>query len=481
MPGFTVEPLPAIGAVRLVVDVSDFVDPDPGNPTAVDEVQMFRLLVPPTDPDWFLSLRKVRVRPTYRVQGEGVGQYGQPWEMFNTADVWYDCEAPLDVPLWYLVETIGGDFSFLYGYPYANVVENSEFETNVSGWQPDTHAAITWNNGSPIFGVGSLRIRATQIPTAGWTGARTVTHHPVTAGRMYAFSAWLRASGAPTNVRFGVDWLNAAHGYLATTYSVHTSIPGANVPVRRATTAVAPVGAAYAQPRVMMLAPAAEQLAIVDRVTFSGMGPGDDIVSTPPSTILASLGGGWFTEPTEPATDVRLSLLPVDGCDVDALVDGTKSGVIFASHSTEGAASAGARFDVVDQRLPVPITSVRRGPTSTLTLASVSFPDRDAVHASLATGRVTMLRLPPEFGISDRYTDVADVSTSALSQDLRLPYRVIDLPYAESTPPSGPIAGVRGTRFEDIDRYATWTEFDAAGLTSIDLLHGAGSTLGVGA
>ncbi len=466
MPGFTAEPLPDIGAVRLVFDYSDYVGATP-----VDHVQMLRLDVPPTDPDWFNHVRQVRVRPTYMLGDLGEGQYGQPWEMFNTVDVWYDVEAPLDVPLYYMIETVGGDFGYVFGYPYEQLVGNPDFEVNVTGWQADTNAAISRETTAPLFGTGSLRIVSTAAAT---TGARLTTAVPVTAGRTYGMSAWLSSPAGGTQ-RIGVDWLNGANAVLSTSLSAQTNIP-AGVAVRRSFTAVAPVGAVTARPRFLMNGVALGVVLLADRVRFGSMKGGD---TEPPLPVtLASNGGGWFSEPTEPGTDVRLSLLPVDGCDVDELLAGTQSGVIFASHAAEQRASAGARFDVVDQSLPVPITSVRRGPTSTLTLAAVSFADRDRVHAAVSTGRVNLLRLPPEFGISDRYCDVADISTSALSPDLRLPYRVIDLPYASSAPPTGPIAGVTGTRFEDLNRYDTWNAFDAARLTSVDLLHGAGSPAG---
>lgn len=472
MPGFTAEAIPEIGAVRLVLDISDYVPDVPEFPDPAEYCVMYRLTVPPDDPDWFTNLTRVRVRPTYLLGGDVSGPYGFPYDMINGVAVWYDTEAPLDTPVWYLCETYGGDYSYVRASAIVELIGNGEFATGVAGWQADPGAAIAWETGAPLFGAGSLRITATGAP--GLVGARTQFSLPAVAGRMYGFSAWMRGTpGGPW--RYGVDWLNGAFGYLSTSYGPQTAVE-AGVMTRRSFTAVAPPGTAYAQPRFSEAPAVAGNVLVVDRVRMAAMGAGGDQAEPGTPVVLASADGGWLSDPTTPALDVRLSLLPVDGCDVDAITDGTASGVIFAAHSAETRQSSGARFDVEDSPYPFAVNGRRKAPTASLTLAAVSFADRDRVHDLLASGRYSMLRVPAEFGISARYIDVGEVATTPLSPDLRVPYRVIDVPYAQGSTPAGPADGVTGTRFGDLDRYPTWDAFDDAGLTSVDLLFGAGST-----
>jgi hypothetical protein len=470
MPGFTFEPIPSLGCVRIVVDISD--DPDVGD---VIDCQLYRSTLGPDDPFNYNAWRKVRVRPTYVYDGE-YPQYGSPWEMFNTVDVWYDFEAPLDTPVWYLVELPGALYPYMWGEALVHLLsgDSADFDGGLGAWSADTDAAISHLTVDPLFGTGSMRITLTD--TVPFTGAR-VPVVPVTAGLMYGISGWLR-SPAGGYVRLGVDWLDAGSDWISVSYATQDYLePG--ITVRQAGNLVAPPLAAFAQLRVVYSSGTVGQFVDVDRMRLWSMGDPDYDGTNATSTILPSNGGGWLLDPTLPGSGIRLSLLPTDGCDVDELLAGTSSGVIFAAHAAEQRAATGARFDVVQMADPVPVTGLRKSPTSTLTLATVSFADRDQVHGLFESGRVTHLRLPTEYGIPDRYLDVADVNTAALSPDLRLPYRVIDLPYASVGEPTGPTAGALGTRIVDLDRFATWADFDTARLTTLDLLHGAGSTLGV--
>lgn len=462
MAGMTAEPLPAIGAIRVVMDTSDFV-------TQPYEMQLLRSLSPPGSPEWSDSLVKVRVRPT-TAPGQ-YPQFGYPWEMTLGRDVWYDSEAPLDTPVYYTVELIGGDYSYLSAHALVDLMPNGSFETGITGWMADTGAALAAETVAPLAGVRSLRITATGATSP--TGARPSVNIPVVAGRMYQFEALMRPS-ATGQVALAIDWFTAANVFITTSFAPVTTMT-AGVTARRMMRINAPATATSAQPKVRWASPPAGGTVIIDSVRFIDMNLGSDEATATPVT-LASAGGGWLSNPARPSQDVRLDLLPDDDCQPGTLNDG----VLFLSHDADSRTSSGARFDVVDQAVPSVVTGRRKAPTSSYTFAALTFTDRDRLHNMLALGDVLMVRLPDEFGIDDRYLDVGDVATTALSPDLRLPYRVIDMPYASAGAPAAPTEGVLGDRFADLDRYDTWAAFDLAQLTTIDLLHGAGSTLGVG-
>jgi hypothetical protein len=468
MPGMYAEAVPLIGAVRIVMDVSDFFDI-----AIVDEVQLYRANVP-FGPTYFDDAVKVRVRPWY-VIGQTFPQFGYPWEMLSGGQtVWYDTEVPLDTPVYYVAELPNGDVSFGEAVAAVRLVDE-QFATGITGWTADTGATIAANTTTPILGERSLRVTATGgTATIGARSALTAAA-TVTPGRRYEVSFLVRGSHAETDVRVGVDFHTSAGAFAGTDFTAALTLP-AGVTVRRRAVFEAPATSGRVKVRVYWGGtPTAAHFLDVDDVRVIDMGDMENAPGT--GVTLASAGGGWLSGPELPAGDVRLDLIPTEACEVAP----TPSGVIFLSNATEQRASAGGRFDVLDQAAPHVITARRKLPTSTLSVAALTFAERDAVHALVAEGNVGMLRLPAEFGVSDRYLDVGDVGTSPMVADLRIPYRVIDLPYAEASSPANPIAGVLGTRIQDLDRYATWADFDAANLTSIDLLLGAGSTLGIGA
>jgi hypothetical protein len=464
------EAMPEIGAVRIVLDIRDFYA------VGTDDCQLLRSTGVPGTPEFGALAVRVRPHPTYDLSSV-FPSIGFPWEMTSGGvEVWYDTEAPFGVPLYYQLEipgaevTVGVDASFLYSQA-AVVLLDTGFEAGVSGWTADAGGAVAANTTSPIAGTGSLR-----ITSAGGTaviGARSAMTAAATIvpGREYAIEATLRAGAAEGDVRLAVDWFTAGAGANGSSNATAQTL-AAGVVQRRRHVFTAPALSSRLQVRVRWAGtPAAARTVDVDDVRLVDLG---DALGTPTGVVLNPTTAGWLSDPELPAGDIRLDLLPADDCT-------TPAGVVFVSNGSDQTSAAGARFDVIDQRAPTVITAKRKLPTSTLTVAALAFADRDRLHELLATGDVLMLRLVAEYGLADRYLDVGDVATNALSPDLRLPYRVLDMPYQEASSPAGPIGGVLGTRFQDLDRYDTWADFDAANLTSIDLLLGAGSTVGLGA
>lgn len=459
------EPLPALGVVRVLLDVRDMAN-------LPEETQLLRSTLQPFTTDWYSSVEKVRVRPT-TVEDQSA-QYGQPWEITaGGLDVWYDSEAPLDKPVYYTAELIGASQSYVVAHAPVTLLSYT-FETGITGWSADTGGTLSYNTTTPISGKGSLRY--TSLGTTATIGTRALRVGGVVAGQRYLAEFVMRVSVAVTDLRVAVDFVTAANVFITSTFGTITSAP-AGVTVVRREVFLAPATAARVDLRVRWAGtPPAGATVDVDSVRLVDLG--DATATLTANTVtLASNGGGWLHAPELPAGALRLDLLPDDDC----VVAPVPTGVMFASHSGEARAGSGARFDVVQQRLPSIVTGVRKAPTATLTVAALSAVDVAAVHSEIDTGNVLMLRLPPEFHISDRYLDVGDVTTVPLSEDLRVPYRIVDLPYAQAPSPAGPAGGVLGQRFQDLDRYATWTAFDAAQLTTLDVMLGSASTKGVGA
>ncbi|MEV4122920.1 hypothetical protein [Micromonospora sp. NPDC049645] len=460
---FSAEVLPSIGAVRLVLDVR-------GWTLHATQVQVRRYLVDPEfdrDDDFTL----LRSSP-HTVEGDPYAElFEQPNEVIHgDVRVWYDTEAPLDRPVWYRAEMIGGDAPYVDATA-AVVLLHSTFEQDLAGWYAWPTGSTAHETAAPLFGAGSLRVTAPGAVALVNASAPLITTG-IVPGHHYLYETWLRALSAPSELQVVIDWQTAAGVFISTTGFTLDLIAPVGSTIYRGSRSIAPAGAAQALVRMRWSGtPAAGNAMLFDEVRLLDVGTGAINQGTP--VVVPSAGGGWLRDPLAPSRDVRLSLLPGDECAIDDL----PSGVIFASYAPESRAGASARYDVVEQALPTVARSVRKAPTSTLTLASLTFADRDRVDELLATGRLLLLQVPPEYGIADRYLDVGDAVTAPLVPDLRTQYRVHDLPHAVTLPPSGPGEAPPGYRWADAcDRYTTWNQVDAANITGVDVLLGALST-----
>lgn len=191
---------------------------------------------------------------------------------------------------------------------------------------------------------------------------------------------------------------------------------------------------------------------------------GDSVTSTP--CVLSSGNKAWLKDPLRPCHNVST----VESCDRSACGD---SGVIWIGHEDEAYASASAQFDVVGRRRPIDVSNVRKDAVTALLLASVTCADRDALLALTAPGTPIYIPAMPEICWPDRYLAIGDHTVRPLSRDLRREPRLHTLPAVVVDPPVGPICCTKGTTWcEMCNQAATWADFDALGLTGVDVLMG---------
>lgn len=187
--------------------------------------------------------------------------------------------------------------------------------------------------------------------------------------------------------------------------------------------------------------------------------------------VVPSSGDFRLGDPVRPCNDVTLLF--------DAAIDpdcAPTQGIFFGHMDDEVFTANTNNFNVINSRYPIVVNRTRQAPTSALTIASKTFPDRDAMRTLNEPGSPLLLRGPAQYGINDRYMSVGDVTETRPVSDHRITPRVITLPHAEVVRPSGPSQGVCGTRVEDLcDIYTTWDALAAAGLTWADLLRGKAS------
>jgi hypothetical protein len=187
--------------------------------------------------------------------------------------------------------------------------------------------------------------------------------------------------------------------------------------------------------------------------------------------ILASGNDLWLKSPLHPWANQRVVLnIPQEPSCIPA------SAIFFMNMDVEIRPNRTAAFVVNNRKNPISITRVRGGINSTLSLASRTFVDRDNVITLVEPGDPLFFQGPAQYGIPDQYMTVGDHSVSRLTPDHRQESRINTLPYIEVDRPAGLMDGVLGTRWIDLcDKYATFADATAAGLTWTGVLLGQGS------
>jgi hypothetical protein len=431
----------------------------------------------------------------------------------NSRGVWYDTEAPLDVPVTYVA----------VARPFTTLVRDAFGRTVANDW------------GSPDFGPSAYTevVTAGDYDVAGGKGtiqptantsyriaSTTFLIHPsaVEARTTFAWSA-LPATGqlrAGIVMRYSaVTDFYAGEAQIATTGIVTARIirvTGGTTNVI-ATVALGDLGFTYVAAAVWRIAfrlesdtwylkvwpssqaePTDWQLSIFD-ATQTGSNAGlmarndtavttqiasfDDFlmseiaqststVSSTPAVTVDSLSSLWLKDPLRPGLDLQINLCPTgpSGCT-------QPTGVFFHSMGPLTRKADAQVRGMGNRVVPSATFRARKAPTGELRLVSRTLPDRDRLLALLASGSPLLLQAPAAYGLPDRYLLVGDTGEDRIHSDHRVPFRFFTLPWSEVDAPGGGGEGTPETRWDDLcTNYATWTLLIAAGWTWTDIMQG---------
>jgi hypothetical protein len=188
--------------------------------------------------------------------------------------------------------------------------------------------------------------------------------------------------------------------------------------------------------------------------------------------VVPSSGDFRLGDPVRPCNDTTLLFnAPIDPDCVPT------QGIFFGNMSDETFGANTNLLQPVNSRRPIAVNRTRSDTTATLTVATKTFADRDALRTLNSPGSPLLLRGPVQYGIADRYMSVGDVQEQRPLSDHRVQPRTVTLPHTAVDRPSGPTQGVCGTRVQDLcDIYPSWNALIAAGLSYADLLRGKAST-----
>jgi len=195
----------------------------------------------------------------------------------------------------------------------------------------------------------------------------------------------------------------------------------------------------------------------------------DTATATSTEIVLASSDDLWLKAPLRPWADQRVVLdIPQEPDCVP------ENAIFFQSMDVETRPARSAGFTVNNRAEPIWVTRVRASITSSLTLVSRTFTDRDDMIALNSAGDPLLFQGPAQYGIPDRYMGVSDYTITRLSADHRKEWRVHGLPHVEVSRPAGLAEGILGNRWDDLCS-ETFGSAEADGLTWTQVLKGYGS------
>lgn len=385
------------------------------------------------------------------VRGHGVsttinGQAYWPMQAGYKA-VMYDTEMPLDQA-----------FRYVASAPTATMNATSTFGDGYT--DPWYATATTVQVFATANKAGAFFM---SVQTDGATGTPTVRAEdiPATPGATFTMVAAV-SSNASQSVTIGLTALDASGATVGTS---NTNNPTVTSATTMSVSIVCPANTVAVRPLVAMTGtpPATTIVSFSSLVVTTSAGS-----ATSNGATVQSLGACQLKDPLRPGLNVRVDFQfdPNPQCI-------PTEGVFFQSVDAESRAANSASFNVNNQTTPVVVSKSRSAVTSTLTLVSRTFADRDRLNAILVTGSPLLFQVPSEYGVRDRLLSVGTTTVSRVLPDHRFPIRVFSLPFASVASPGGPMQGTVGARWSDTcNKYATWGLVNAAGLTWTQVLDG---------
>jgi hypothetical protein len=360
--------------------------------------------------------------------------------------VLYDTEVPLDSSVYYTATapavTLNAASTFAAGYtdPWY-------------GTDPAVIVRVTSSRSGADF-LSFLTGGATATPTIRGEDI------PATPGPTFTLTAVLSVN-ASQSVTVGMECLDTTGTVLATGSATATVLATTTMTA----TVVAPASTVAVRPFARMAGtPAATVVVSISSIAVTNAAG----TATSGGALLPSLGACQFKDPLRPGNNVRVDF----AFDPNPLCTPTE-GVFWQSLDTEQQAPNAAVFNVNNQVNPLVVSKVRSSVTSTLTLVTRTFPDRDRLNALLAPGSPLLFQAPDEYALPDRYLSVGTDSVGRVLPDHRFPIRVVSMPHTVVSAPGGPMQGTVGARWSDTcNRYATWAAVTAVPLTWVQVLDG---------
>ncbi len=439
--------------------------------------------------------------------------------------VFWDTEAPLDTPFYYLTE--GLDVPCI---PAAAVISDTFTRTELTDWG-ETDTGETWTQtlaagttASVSGGRGRITVDSVDetvfesipVPLVNYSGSIQFFTTEIATGNVLVFELDLRQQDAnnyyflhilPNTDTSIVGRIGSTLGGVSTfdqvtsgIYAINSAIntqweiagptirfkwwaEGQSTPadwlIERTEATIATAG----NFRVRMGTSAGNTNAPVELYT-DNLSISELCVPCTPVTVDTSLspttvtsgGSFWLKDPVRPCNDRPVPLCAAGGSVTESC--GGEGGITFVDIGAELYAPNSLSLRPTNRRRPIAVTRTRADASTVLRLQTLAFNDRDDLIALAAPGSPLLFQGPAEYGVPDRYMDVKTVQIERGVSDHRIPLRTAALPYETVDRPAGPSLGICGTRVQDIcEQHPTWQSLQDAGFTWDDLLRGSANSV----
>lgn len=376
---------------------------------------------------------------------------GNAAPMSNGIAVAFDHEAPLDTPITYR-SSIG-------------LNANGDMESGIAEWLDTTNGGTVGTvTSSPDYYVANEGLRSLKLVPSGAATSKAVSEFiPATAGVAYTLQGRLMVPDYWTGgVGVQIQWYNGVTP-LTTVGAANDVTPAPGEWGSYGFTATAP--ATTTQCRIVAAitgSPPTTSVMYVDEMYLTTSG---STVSAA-DVVLPSDGGGWLTDPLHPATKVRLT---VDLRTSDCL---PMSVCVYLGVSDEEFPSDSAATAVNDSPYSIGTWNRRKAGQQSLGLGTATKLDRDQLLALHAAGAPLFLQPPLRYSEDDSYGLHGPVTLSRIARAQEKPWRTAFSTFTKQAAPIGPAEGTWGTRYVDLDKYATFAAATSAGATWLDALRG---------
>lgn len=361
--------------------------------------------------------------------------------------VLYDTEMPLDSSVYYTATA-----------PAAGLNVNEAFaDAFVDPWWESSPASMVTRITTSTSGQNFLTMNTTGGLATPTLFAEDI---PATAGASFTLTVVLSSTGG-NGITVGMNFRDSAGTILTSPSNSVTTTAQATV----VASGTAPANTVTVQPYLQYQGtPGSGFVGSFASVVLSNIAGS----ATSGGVLVKSLGSCQFKDPLIPGNNVRVDF----SWDPNPLCTPIE-GVFWQSLDTEQYAANAAVFNINNQDVAQVVSKRRASPTSTLTLVSRTFADRDRLITLLASGSALLFQAPDQYGLPDRYISVGASSVSRVLPDHAIPIRVFSMPHTVCAAPGGPMQGTVGARWADLcNRYATWGAVNSAGLNWIGLLDG---------
>lgn len=199
------------------------------------------------------------------------------------------------------------------------------------------------------------------------------------------------------------------------------------------------------------------------------------VTTAGPVTVVSS-GFGWLKDPARPWANVRFDDCTSSAVPTKCTTPLTEPAVTLVADGLGSEAYAGdfTLSPILNRQRPADVWAYRKDVVTSWRVTSKTLTAMNTLKTFYAWGGPIFIQLPVVYGWPDRYYQPDQVDVSRLSRDLRVPYRLWDVPITAVDAPVGAAQGVVDNNWCAVDAaYATWANLTATGFTWGQIVEGA--------